>query len=342
MNLHRCALFVLLCISTTIHAQFKTPTFDRPLYDNQIPNSTGHFPNDEWTPDFKEIKRVSKPSILIISPRQHKQRTSAVIIFPGGGYRVEEYEREGVAIAMELVKQNVTCFVVRYRLPDSTSVLDPSTGPIADAQQAIQLVRAEAKNLLIDPDRVGVMGFSAGGHLAAMAGTQFDSVYAPRLGHLSTRPDFMLLVYPVISMEEGLGHAGSRKALLGDNASPETIAKFSDEKHVTSHTPPTYLVYADDDKTVSPQNSIQFYRKLKENGVEAQLEHFPTGGHGFAGGKVPDAEWMKNMIAWMRLSGWILDLDEPDDEVYPEDTLPAAKPATPVTTDSKSGTTAVK
>lgn len=311
MTLKHCALLVLLCTSTTIHAQSQT-SFDTPLYDNVIPNSNGHFPTDEWTPDFKEVKRVSRPTMLIITPRQHKQRTSAVIIFPGGGYRVEEYEREGTAIAMELVKQNVTCFVVRYRLPDSTTMQHPATGPITDAQQAIQLVRSQAKALLIDPDRIGVMGFSAGGHLAAMAGTQFDSVYAPRMDGISVRPNFMLLVYPVISMEDPLAHAGSRTALLGDSASPALREQFSNEMHVTSHTPPTYLVYADDDKTVPPRNSIVFYQQLRQHGVEAQLEHFPTGGHGFAGGRVPDSEWMKNMISWMRRSGWILDLDEPE------------------------------
>ncbi|HEY0271920.1 MAG TPA: alpha/beta hydrolase, partial [Chitinophaga sp.] len=197
-------MLFLLCITLQIHAQI----FDTPLYEAEIPNSTGHFTADQWTTDYSEVRMVSKPYLLILTPRQHKLRTSAVIIFPGGGYSCEEYEREGKAIGMELVKQNITAFIVRYRLPDSSTMKDPSIGPIQDAQQAIQLVRSQARDLLLDPDRIGVMGFSAGGHLAAMAGTQFDSVYAPRIPGSSVRPDFMILVYPVISMKDPLAHAG--------------------------------------------------------------------------------------------------------------------------------------
>ncbi|WP_165798424.1 alpha/beta hydrolase [Chitinophaga costaii] len=307
----------MLCTSLKIHAQI----FDTPLYTTGIPNATGHYTADSWTKDYSEVRMVSKPYMLILSPKQHKMLTSAVIIFPGGGYSSEVFEREGKAIGMELVKQNVTAFIVRYRLPDSATMLNPAIGPIQDAQQAVQLVRAEAKNLLLDPDRIGVMGFSAGGHLAAMAGTQFDSVYAPRLDGSSVRPDFMILVYPVISMKDPLAHADSRKRLLGASPSEALEAQFSNELHVTDKTPPTYLIYAKDDDMVSPRNSTVFYQQLKMHGVDAHIEALEHGGHGFAG-RIPAEQWMKNLFAWMRQSGWILDM-------APEDLEPDAAPTPP-------------
>ncbi len=303
-----------------------------PLYEADIPNSTGHFTADSWTSNYSAVSKVSKPYLLILTPQQHKLRTSAVIIFPGGGYSYEEYEREGKSIGMELVQQNITACTVRYRLPDSTTMQNPAIGPIQDAQQAVQFVRSQAKDWLIDPDRIGVMGFSAGGHLAAMAATQFDSVYVPRIPGSSVRPDFMILVYPVISMKDPLAHAGSRERLLGASPSEALEAQFSNELHVTDKTPPAYLIYAKDDSTVSPRNSILFYQQLKLHGVDAHLEALEHGGHGFAGA-IPAKQWMQHLFAWMRQSGWILDM-APED-MQPLVLPPPAPPQIPATTAAK-------
>ncbi|PUZ24593.1 Acetyl esterase/lipase [Chitinophaga costaii] len=323
MQLQSGAWLLLLCTSLHLHAQ----GFDTPLYEAGIPNSTGHFTDETWSNNYAQVRQVSKPYLLILTPKQHKLRTSAVIIFPGDGYNYEEYEREGKAIGMELVKQNVTAFIVRYRLPDSTTMKDPSIGPIQDAQQAIQLARSAAKDLLVDPDRIGVMGFSAGGHLAAMAGTQFDTAYVPRMNNNSVRPDFMILVCPVISMKDPLAPAATRERLLGTAPTAALEAQFSNELHVTDQTPPTYLIYAKNDSIVSPRNSIVFYNQLKMHGVDAHIEGLDNVGHAFAG-TIPTEQWTKNLFAWMRQSGWILDMAPEDIEPEYTPSAPAVVPAT--------------
>lgn len=233
--------------------------------------------------------------ITVHSPA--KANGTAIVICPGGGYRAQVVGPEGHGIAAWLNRHDITGVVLEYRLPAGRSQV-----PLLDAQRAIRTVRANAKQWKLDPSRIGIMGFSAGGHLASTAGTHFDSGNSnasDALDRTSCRPDFLILVYPVISMGE-LGHAGSRTNLLGENPTPQLVELFSNEKQVTAQTPPTFLAHAVDDKPVPPENSRMFYKSLQAHNVPAQYLELPSGGHGLDGYKGPmwDA-WQEQSLAWL-------------------------------------------
>ena len=175
-----------------------------------------------------------------------------------------------------------------------------------DAQRAIQLVRENAKQYGIDKDRIGLMGFSAGGHLASTAGTHFNKQYIPGKKKTNLRPDFMILVYPVISFADSIANMGSRNNLLGENPSPEKIREYSNELHVTKKTPPTYLVHAEDDSGVKVQNMLLFATALQEHKVPFDFYLYEKGGHGFGvNNKTSDIKWMDLVEDWMKRSGWL-------------------------------------
>lgn len=230
------------------------------------------------------IANVQTPTIEVYLPTKQIATGKAVVIFPGGGYGILAYDWEGTDFAKWLNAQGIAGIVVKYRLPISKSLTDPKEVPLVDAQRAIRLVRQNAAAWNIDPAKVGVMGFSAGGHLASTLSTQYahevnrtkDAVDA-----LSARPDFSILVYPVISFRDAAAHSGSRKNLIGENASQELLDRFSGELNVNAETPPTFLVHAQDDKGVPIENSLLYYQALHKNGVKASLHIYPTGGHGF-------------------------------------------------------------
>jgi len=194
--------------------------------------------------------------------------------------------------------------VVRYRLPSSTTMVDKTIGPLQDAQQAIKVVREGARFWKIESNKIGVMGFSAGGHLASTAGTHFDMAFIQYEENISLRPDFMILVYPVISMTNTLAHMGSRTFLLGEHPPDSLVELFSNEKHVSGKTPPTFLIHAEDDQTVDPENSIGFFKALRRSDVPAELIIIPKGGHGFAA-SVPPEKWMQPLLSWMKDNGWM-------------------------------------
>ncbi|MDA1055158.1 MAG: alpha/beta hydrolase [Planctomycetota bacterium] len=229
--------------------------------------------------------------------RAEKGNGTAVVICPGGGYGGLVTGAEGHGIAQWLNRHGITGVVLEYRLPAGRSFV-----PLLDAQRALRTVRANAKDWGVDPSRVGIMGFSAGGHLASTAGTHFDAGdanAADPLNRPGCRPDFMILVYPVITMDEST-HRGSRNNLLGAAPSEELIELFSNEKQVTSKTPPTFLAHALDDKPVPIENSRAFYNALQTKKVPAQLLELPSGGHGLNGYKGPmwDA-WQEQSLAWL-------------------------------------------
>lgn len=233
--------------------------------------------------------------ITVHSPA--KPNGAAVVICPGGGYGGLVTGAEGHGIAAWLNKHDITGVVLEYRLPAGRSQV-----PLLDAQRALRTVRANAKAWQIDPARVGIMGFSAGGHLASTAGTHFDDGdpnATDPVQRLSCRPDFMILVYPVITMG-GQGHSGSRTNLLGKNPDAKLIDHFSNEKQVTPKTPPTFLAHAKDDRPVPPENSRMFYEALKTHKVPAEYLELPSGGHGLNGYKGPmwDA-WQSRSLAWL-------------------------------------------
>jgi acetyl esterase/lipase len=269
------------------------------LYSGAIPNSKqGHLP-DIAKPAAGMVNRVLTPELEMYLPEKDKATGAAVIVCPGGSYKVLTYEAEGVRTAKELMKNGIAAFVLKYRLPDDSTMIDKSIGPLQDAQQAIKLVRENASKWDIDTARVGIMGFSAGGHLAATAATHFKMEYISNPEHTNLRPAFLVVVYPVISMQDGITHKDSRTNLLGKNPTKETIDEFSDELQAGPDTPPTYITHAGDDKLVDVDNSIFFYEKLRHSNVPAELHLYPKGGHGFVL-RQPPADWMAPLFKWMR------------------------------------------
>ena len=278
-----------------------------PLYNGEIPNSTS-YPMKEatlnWDGQFGGYKNISKPTLEIYLPFKEQANGSAVVICPGGGYGMESYRLEGLNIAKTFINHGTAAFILKYRLPSDSIMPDKSIGPLQDAQQAIKVVRQQCKMWNIDPNKIGIMGFSAGGHLASTAGTHFDSCLVANDQHTSIRPDFMILIYPVISMTDKLTHTGSRKNLLGANPTIEQIDFFSNELHVTDQTPPTYLTHTGDDKVVDVDNSIVFYEALRHHNVVAELHLFPKGNHGFVL-SIPTEEWMTPLFLWMKSNKWM-------------------------------------
>ncbi len=229
--------------------------------------------------------------------RPAKGNGAAVVICPGGGYGVLVAGPEGHGIAKWLNQHGITGVVLEYRLPRGRPFV-----PLLDAQRAIRTVRANAADWGVKPSRVGIMGFSAGGHLAATAGTHFDGGNAAAdaaIERVGCRPDFVVLVYPVVTMGRAT-HGGSRNNLLGGNSSARFVQFFSNERQVTKQTPPTFLAHALDDRLVSPANSQALYDALRAHKVPSQYLKLPSGGHGLNGYKGPmwDA-WQKQSLAWL-------------------------------------------
>jgi len=249
------------------------------------------------------VYHVVNPLLEVYLPEKEKATGTAVIICPGGSYKVLTYQGEGVRTAKEFVKKGIAAFVLKYRLPDDSTMVDKATGPLQDAQQAIKILRENAEKWGIDNKRIGVMGFSAGGHLAATVATHFQKAVIENQNNTNLRPDFLILVYPVISMQDGLTHHDSRENLLGKNPAKETIDLYSNELQVDGNTPPAYITHAGDDKLVDVDNSIVFYEKLRHSNVSAELLIYPKGGHGFIFG-LPVDDWMGPIYKWMQKFNW--------------------------------------
>jgi acetyl esterase/lipase len=263
--------------------------------DGKIPLSIQN--NIQEQVEVKEVTRISKvqvPQLEVFLPNKKSANGQAVIICPGGGYARLSYDWEGTDFAKLLNTHGIAAFVLKYRLPDSLSSTTPDLVPLTDAKQAITIVRARAQEWNINPNHVGIMGFSAGGHLAATLSTHFDE---------GTRPDFSILVYPVISMDKSFAHTGSRNNLIGLQPTEELIKKYSNEFQVTAQTPPTFIVHASDDTSVPVENSIRYYQSLIKNKVAAEMHVFPTGGHGFgmALGKGALEKWPNLLFDWLLL-----------------------------------------
>jgi acetyl esterase/lipase len=278
-----------------------------PLYPNEIPNSKPS-PDEEKTEerdDMTIVSKISIPTLTIFQPQQGGNGT-AVIVFPGGGYWVNAIRHEGYDVAKKFNEMGVTAFVVKYRIPNDATMVNREIGPLQDAQQAMLVVRSRAKEWNINPERIGIMGFSAGGHLASTAGTHFNTVTIPNEKKISFRPDFMMLIYPVISFQDEVGHTGSRDQLIGKNPSQDKIDLYSNELQVTPQTPPTFLVHASDDNGVKSLNSILFYESLLKNNVHAELHIYQGGGHGFGlNNKTTDDQWIERCKNWMKMNGWL-------------------------------------
>jgi acetyl esterase/lipase len=247
--------------------------------------------------EVAEVTRISKvqiPQIEVFLPNKRSATGQGVIICPGGGYARLSYDWEGTDFAKLLNAHGIAAFVLKYRLPDSLTSTHPDQVPLLDAKQAIRMVRSRAKEWNINPNKVGVMGFSAGGHLAATLSTQLEE---------GTRPNFAILVYPVISMDKAIAHAGSRNNLIGLEPTSNLIYKYSNEFQVSEQTPPSFIVHATDDNSVPVENSLLYYQALKKNKVSAEMHIFPTGGHGFGLGLGKGAleKWPNLLFDWLAI-----------------------------------------
>ena len=249
--------------------------------------------------ELQSTSQVSVPTLALYLPKKETANQSAVLIFPGGGYSHLAMHKEGKKVALWLNSLGITAFVLKYRLPTDRVMKDKTIGPLQDAQEAIRTIRRNAKEWNIDPAKIGVLGFSAGGHLASTLATHYlDKVYDADT--ISARPDFSILIYPVISMEEGITHNGSKVNLLGANAVKELVDKYSNEKQIDANTPKTFLIHASDDKVVPVENSIQYYMNLKKFNVPVEMHLYENGGHGFGlGTKGTHTEWPKACEKWL-------------------------------------------
>lgn len=270
------------------------------LYGGNIPN-TKEVVAEESEPSENRglIQKVITPTLEVYQADEETNTGVAVIICPGGGYGVLVYNGEGISTAKEFAKLGVTAFVLKYRLPNEELLVDKKIGPLQDALQAIKHVRENATNWGVDPTKVGIMGFSAGGHLASTAATHFEMDIIENKEGTSLRPDFTILVYPVVSMQDSLTHIDSRKNLIGPDSAKELIDKFSNELQVDENTPPTYLIHAADDKLVDVDNSITFFEALRHNNVPVEMHIFPKGDHGFVLFQ-PKDQWIPPMIKWLK------------------------------------------
>ncbi len=275
-----------------------------PIWTKEIPNRVET--DEKEVKDAKEILRfrwVQEPILEVFLPAKRSATGKAMLIFPGGGYQFLAYDWEGTDVAKFLNAKGVAAIVVKSRLPNSKSLTEAYKVPLQDAQRAMRITRANATKWNINSDEIGVIGFSAGGHLASTLGTHYNEiVYAKQdsIDEISARPDFMALLYPVITMKAQT-HQGSKNSLLGKNPSEEKVKAFSNETQVTTNTPPTFLVHATDDTVVPVENSLLFYAALKANKVPATLFVYPKGGHGFGLGLHDEflKDWPNQLMTWM-------------------------------------------
>jgi acetyl esterase/lipase len=254
----------------------------------------------------RAVMKITAPALTVYKPA--KANGVGILVTPGGSYQRVVLDKEGSDLAVPFNEAGVTLFVLTYRLPGDGHDNGKDV-PLADAQRALRLIRANAAEWGLKPDRIGVMGFSAGGHVAASLATGFARKVYDRqdaMDDLSARPDFAVLGYPVITMKEPAVHKGSRKELIGDHPSSELIEAYSMEAQVSSATPPTFIFHADDDTSVLPENSILFYQGLKKAKVPANLHIFPSGKHGFGirGAEgLPAAIWPRLTVDWLASVG---------------------------------------
>ncbi|MRI00146.1 prolyl oligopeptidase family serine peptidase [Kriegella sp. EG-1] len=294
--------FTYMMMITTAHSQDTI----MPLWPkDKIPNRIASDEKEEHVyKDILRIAKVQEPTIEVYLPSKKTATGQAMLIFPGGGYRILAYDWEGTDIAKFLNSKGIAGIVVKNRLPSSVSQKDKHNVPLIDAQRAIRIVRSNAASYNIDVNKIGIMGFSAGGHLASTLGTHYnDKVYDPidKIDEQDARPDFMALIYPVITFTQTTKHSGSEINLLGENIDPNLEKHFSNELQVTNDTPTTLLIHAADDTSVPVANSILFFNAAQANGVEATMHIYPKGGHGFGLARNDDylRGWTERLFDWM-------------------------------------------
>lgn len=308
------AAICLTAATQTANAQFpgqpapKEPQKIIDLWNGKIPGAKNVDASklDEVSTKSFFARDIKVPSIAYY-PADENPTGTAVVVCPGGSYAGLSYAFEGVNQAAWLNSIGISAFVLRYRMPKDEFMEKRCDGPLQDAQQAIRYVRSHAAEYGINPDHIGIVGFSAGGHLASTASTHFnDEVYKPA-ENVSARPDFAVLVYPVITMEPSYSEKGTRESLIGPDADQALIDRFSSEKQVTNETPTTFLAHAMNDKLVPYTNSVNYANALREKGVECELHLYARGDHGL-GARNPietQAFWHDACEKWLRMNGWV-------------------------------------
>jgi acetyl esterase/lipase len=292
-----CLLITALLITLLSIAQSAQPIA---LYPGGVPNSKPapvdyvEKNNNGW------VTKVSQPTLTPFLPEQGKATGTAVIVIPGGGYAGLAINHEGIDIAKKFAAAGITAFVLKYRLPSDLIMVDRSIGPLQDAQRAIQMVRERAAEWKINPNKVGIIGFSAGGHLASTLGTHYEKALIDKKANANLRPDFMALIYPVITMEE-YTHQGSKQNLIGSSPVQEQIVLYSNEKQVNRNTPPTFLLHAQDDQVVPVKNSLMIYDAIVNAGSKAEMHLYQAGGHGFGlNNKTTPDQWFDRCLNWLK------------------------------------------
>lgn len=294
------SFLLVLCCATFAFAQHE----EIALWPNGVPGSIQNIDYKEsYTYDaldrVRGIAKVSKPTLTPFLADSSIANGTAVIICPGGGYSHLAINKEGYKVAKWLNTLGISAFVLKYRMPTDETMTNKTVGPLQDAQEAIRMVRKNAKQYNIDASKIGILGFSAGGHLASTLSTHFNDKVYEHDASISARPDFSVLVYPVISMKDGVTHAGSKRNLLGENPSEELIDHYSNALQIHNTTPPTFLVHATDDTVVPVENSLEYYNTLKQYNVPAELHIYENGGHGFGlGVSGTNSNWPTSLEQW--------------------------------------------
>jgi acetyl esterase/lipase len=301
-------IFTLFFIATSGFLQAQNEVIS--VWTNEIPGAIDAV-------DYKEVQvnkngtveffsKVTIPTLTVFTPEN--SNGTAVVICPGGAYANLYIDGEGYKMAKWFNKLGITAFVLKYRLPSDAIMKDKTIGPLQDAQEAVRYIRRNASKWGINSQKVGIIGFSAGGHLAATLSTHYkDQVYKV-IDSTSARPDFSVLVYPVISMDDKTTHKGSKNNLLGINPSQELIYKYSNDTQIDAMTPPTFIIHAMDDKSVLVENSIQYFLALKKNNVACEAHFYQTGKHGFGLGRAgtTSLNWSKQLEDWLKANNYLL------------------------------------
>lgn len=300
---------IAFIVLTAVNKSFLLAQTEVLLYPTKTANITGCAQSEIWglsAGGRKFVKKVTVPTLSVFLPKHSKSNRSAVIICPGGGYSQLSIEDGGYEVARQLAKEGIVAFVLKYRTKDSVCNSDFSLMPLQDVQQAIALVHQNANNWNIDSTKIGLMGFSAGGHLAALAAAKYQYSQIKN-NKYSLRPAFTILVYPVISFMDALTskHSSSRKNLLGASISEEQKRWFSPELQVNPQTPPSFIIHAANDSTAMVENSISYYNALLKNHVPVKMLLYQKGGHGFAYyNKEENENWIATAVRWLRLNNF--------------------------------------
>jgi acetyl esterase/lipase len=298
---------ILLCLMNILightNAQQEMELYLSKSIPGAIPSDVAE-KSETGTDGVLRVSQVTTPTLTYFAPSHKKPGGAAIIICPGGGYGILAMGHEGYDVAKTFASWGIHAFVLKYRLPNPALQSNPSFAPLQDSQEAIRLVRSKAADWQIAENKIGIMGFSAGGHLAASASTHFNTPVLQ--SNISCQPNASILIYPVISFTDSLTHKGSRQNLLGKTFTAELVISFSNELRVQVNTSPAFLVHSGDDGAVPVGNSLAYYQALQRNRISAELHVYPKGGHGYGmNNKTTSDKWTERLANWMKGLGWM-------------------------------------